>query len=44
MNGVVMEYGHRYEIGRLDLAVLEDCGIPLKGAPKGKRNSRATGK
>jgi hypothetical protein len=44
MNGVVMEYGHRYEIGRLDLAVLEDCGIPLKGASKGRRNSRATGK
>src|SRR4051812_33740711 len=30
MNGVVMEYAHRYQIGALDLAVLQDCNIPLK--------------
>jgi hypothetical protein len=40
MNGVVMEYGHRYQIGRLDLAVLEDCAIPLKGAAEPKRKPR----
>lgn len=44
MNGVVLEFGHRYEIGLLDLAVLEDCAIPLKGASKGKRNSAKSGK
>ncbi|HEY7117120.1 MAG TPA: hypothetical protein VH475_11060 [Tepidisphaeraceae bacterium] len=27
MNGVVFEYGRRYWIGRLDLAILADCGI-----------------
>jgi hypothetical protein len=29
MNGVVLEYGRRYWVGRLDLAILADCGIPL---------------
>ena len=36
MNGIVMEYGHRYEIGQLDLAVLQDCGVPLKAQSKPK--------
>jgi hypothetical protein len=30
MNGVVLEYGHRYWIGRLDLAIVADCGIDMK--------------
>jgi hypothetical protein len=30
MNGVVMEYGKRYFISDLDLAVLEDCGLTVK--------------
>jgi hypothetical protein len=29
MNGVVLEYGKRYAIGDLDLAILADCGIPI---------------
>ena len=33
MNGIVMEYGHRYEIGLLDLAVLRDCNLTIK-SPK----------
>ena len=44
MNGVVMEYAHRYEIGLLDLAVLADCGIPLKAISKGKGDSGKSGK
>jgi hypothetical protein len=30
MNGIVMEYGKRYFISELDLAVLEDCGLTVK--------------
>ena len=30
MNGVRFEYGKRYPIGPLDLAILADCGVPLK--------------
>jgi hypothetical protein len=30
MNGLVFEYGRRYWMGRLDLAILADCGIPPK--------------
>jgi hypothetical protein len=30
MNGIVFEHGRRYSIGLLDLAILYDCGIPLK--------------
>jgi hypothetical protein len=30
MNGVRFEYGKRYPLGRLDVAILADCGIPLK--------------
>ena len=30
MNGVHMEYGRRYVIGPLDIAILEDCGLPVK--------------
>jgi hypothetical protein len=30
MNGVHMEYGRRYSISPLDMAILEDCGLPLK--------------
>jgi hypothetical protein len=30
MNGVMFEYGKRYPIGPLDVAILADCGIPLK--------------
>jgi hypothetical protein len=30
MNGIVFEYHRRYSIGRLDLAILADCGIPIK--------------
>jgi hypothetical protein len=30
MNGIVMEYGHRYDISPLDRAILQDCNIPLK--------------
>jgi len=36
MNGIVFEYGRRYQIGQLDLAVLKDCNIPLKDANKAK--------
>jgi hypothetical protein len=47
MNGVVFEYGHRYWIGRLDLAILADCGIPLKpdaNEPAPKSNPPKPGK
>ena len=30
MNGAFMEYGRRYTISPLDLAILEDCGLPVK--------------
>ena len=30
MNGIVMQYSHRYDISLLDLAILHDCDIPLK--------------
>ena len=30
MNGIVMQYGQRYYITLLDLAILHDCGIPMK--------------
>jgi hypothetical protein len=30
MNGVFMEYGRRYTISPLDVAILEDCGLPVK--------------
>jgi hypothetical protein len=30
MNGVVMEYGRRYSISELDLAILADCGLPVR--------------
>jgi hypothetical protein len=30
MNGVVMEYGKRYYISLLDVAILYDCNIPLR--------------
>jgi hypothetical protein len=30
MNGIVMEYGRRYDITLLDLAILRDCEVPLK--------------
>jgi hypothetical protein len=30
MNGIVMQYGQRYDITLLDLAILHDCRIPLK--------------
>jgi hypothetical protein len=30
MNGVTFGNGRRYEIGPMDLAILADCGIPLK--------------
>jgi hypothetical protein len=35
MNGVVFEYGRRYWIGRLDLAILADCGIPIRETASG---------
>jgi hypothetical protein len=33
MNGIVMQYGHRYDITLLDLAILRDCDVPLKPLP-----------
>jgi len=30
MNGVRFEYGNRYPLGQLDIAILADCGVPLK--------------
>jgi len=30
MNGVVMQYGHRYSVSPLDVAILADCGLPVK--------------
>jgi hypothetical protein len=30
MNGIVMEYGKRYVVTDLDIAVLSDCGLELK--------------
>jgi hypothetical protein len=30
MNGVTFGNGRRYAIGALDLAILADCGIPLR--------------
>ena len=30
MNGIVMQYGQRYDVTLLDLAILHDCDIPLK--------------
>lgn len=30
MNGVIFQYGRRYSISPLDLAILEDCGLPVK--------------
>ena len=30
MNGIVMQYGQRYDVTLLDLAILYDCGIPMK--------------
>jgi hypothetical protein len=46
MNGIVMQYGQRYDITLLDLAILDDCSIPLKplkdaAAPKGDNPVRA---
>lgn len=32
MNGVVLEYAQRYTISQLDLAMLADCGVPVKRA------------
>ena len=32
MNGIMFEHGKRYSITLLDLAILYDCGIPLKPA------------
>jgi len=37
MNGIVMEYGKRYYISDLDLAILSDCGLPLKPGTSGDR-------
>ena len=31
MNGVTFGSARRYQIGPMDLAILADCGIPLKG-------------
>jgi len=37
MNGVTFGHGRRYAIGPMDLAILADCGIPLKAQnAKGK--------
>jgi hypothetical protein len=30
MNGIFMEYGKRYFVTDLDIAVLSDCGLELK--------------
>jgi hypothetical protein len=30
MNGIVMQYGQRYDVSLLDLGILRDCDIPLK--------------
>jgi hypothetical protein len=32
MNGIVFEYGKRYSISRLDLAIVADTGVPVKKA------------
>jgi hypothetical protein len=29
MNGIVMQYGRRYEVSALDLAILADCGLEV---------------
>jgi hypothetical protein len=36
MNGIVMQYGRRYHITRLDAAILHDCAIPLKPLEDGQ--------
>lgn len=33
MNGIVYRYGRRYRVGRVDLAVLADLGVPLRRPP-----------
>jgi hypothetical protein len=42
MNGIMFQHGRRYSIGLLDLAILYDCGIPLKPV-KDPRTSKAPG-
>jgi len=32
MNGITFEYGRRYPITPMDLAIVADCGIPLRAA------------
>ncbi len=34
MNGLFFEDGRRYSISPLDLAILEDCGMPIKSATR----------
>ena len=38
MNGVMFEYGKRYPLGPLDVAILADCGVPLKVQKQQKPN------
>jgi hypothetical protein len=30
MNGIGLQYGHRYSVSPLDIAILADCGLPVK--------------
>ncbi len=32
MNGIVYKYATRYRVGRVDLRILDDLGVPLRGA------------
>src|SRR4051794_27195582 len=40
MNGVTFANGRRYQIGPMDLAIVADCGVPLKveGRKQGREN------
>lgn len=33
MNGIVYRYGRRYRVGRVDLAIVADLGVPLRRPP-----------